>query len=39
MILHTTYGVVLLTLIVQGLTIRPMLHALNLVRSEDTAAK
>ena len=34
MILHTTYGVVLLTLIVQGLTIKPLLHALKLVRGE-----
>ena len=39
MILHTTYGVVLLTLIVQGLTIRPMLHLLKLVRSEAAAKK
>ena len=31
MILHTTYGVVLLTLIVQGLTMKPLLRALRLV--------
>jgi NhaP-type Na+/H+ or K+/H+ antiporter len=30
MILHTTYGVVLLTLIVQGLTIKPLLRGLHL---------
>ena len=30
MILHTTYGVVLLTLLVQGLTIKPLLRGLRL---------
>jgi CPA1 family monovalent cation:H+ antiporter len=30
MILHTTYGVVLLTLIVQGLTMKPLLRRLQL---------
>jgi CPA1 family monovalent cation:H+ antiporter len=30
MILHTTYGVVLLTLIVQGLTLKPLLRRLQL---------
>ena len=34
MILHTTYGVVLLTLIGQGLTIKPLLRSLNLVNEE-----
>jgi CPA1 family monovalent cation:H+ antiporter len=31
MILHTTYGVVLLTLIVQGLTMKPLLRTVGLV--------
>ena len=31
LILHTTYGVVLLTLLVQGLTLRPLLRTLGLV--------
>jgi len=34
LILHTTYGVVLLTLLVQGLTMKPLVRALGLVRAE-----
>jgi monovalent cation:H+ antiporter, CPA1 family len=34
LILHTTYGVVLLTLLVQGLTMKPLVRALGLVRVE-----
>jgi CPA1 family monovalent cation:H+ antiporter len=33
MILNTTFGVVLLTLLVQGLTIRPLVRALRLIPS------
>ena len=33
LILHTTYGVVLLTLLVQGLTMKPLVRALGLVRA------
>jgi monovalent cation:H+ antiporter, CPA1 family len=32
LILHTTYGVVLLTLLVQGLTMKPLVRALGLVK-------
>jgi hypothetical protein len=35
MILNTTFGVVLLTLLVQGLTIKPLVRALRLVRPGD----
>jgi monovalent cation:H+ antiporter, CPA1 family len=34
MILHVTFGVVLLTLLVQGLTIKPLLRSVGLARSE-----
>jgi CPA1 family monovalent cation:H+ antiporter len=37
LILHTTYGVVLLTLLVQGLTMKPLVRALGLVRAEASA--
>jgi NhaP-type Na+/H+ or K+/H+ antiporter len=37
LILHTTYGVVLLTLLVQGLTMKPLVRALGLVRAEGAA--
>jgi monovalent cation:H+ antiporter, CPA1 family len=33
LILHTTYGVVLLTLLVQGLTMKPLVRALGLVQA------
>jgi monovalent cation:H+ antiporter, CPA1 family len=33
LILHTTYGVVLLTLLVQGLTMKPLVRALGLVQT------
>jgi CPA1 family monovalent cation:H+ antiporter len=37
MILHTTYGVVLLTLLVQGLTIKPLLRGLRLQGTHEAA--
>jgi CPA1 family monovalent cation:H+ antiporter len=37
LILHTTYGVVLLTLLVQGLTMKPLVRALGLVRAQASA--
>jgi CPA1 family monovalent cation:H+ antiporter len=37
LILHTTYGVVLLTLLVQGLTMKPLVRALGLVRADADA--
>jgi monovalent cation:H+ antiporter, CPA1 family len=37
LILHTTYGVVLLTLLVQGLTMKPMVRALGLVKEPQVA--
>jgi monovalent cation:H+ antiporter, CPA1 family len=37
LILHTTYGVVLLTLLVQGLTMKPLVRALGLVKQPQVA--
>jgi len=37
LILHTTYGVVLLTLLVQGLTMKPLVRALGLVKEPGAA--
>jgi len=37
LILHTTYGVVLLTLLVQGLTMKPLVRALGLVKESRVA--
>ncbi len=34
MLVNTTYGVVLLTLLVQGLTIKPLIRGLRLVNAE-----
>ena len=37
LILHTTYGVVLLTLLVQGLTMKPLVRALGLLKEPHVA--
>jgi monovalent cation:H+ antiporter, CPA1 family len=38
LILHTTYGVVLLTLLVQGLTMKPLVRALGLLKAQQVAS-